>query len=107
MKKTTRYSDEEKLNIITEARSSGNISATAKRYSVSDVTIHGWIKKFSKVKPEKDLHSELKKLKQQLADKELENAILKDLVKKTVQVWSHDDKSPMNTSPSNILKQKF
>lgn len=107
MKKSTRYSNEEKLKIIAEARSSGNISATAKRYSVSDVTIHGWIKKFSKAKPEKDLHAELKKLKQQLADKELENAILKDLVKKTVQVWSHDDKSPMNISPSNILKQKF
>lgn len=105
--KTTRYSDEEKLKIIAEARSSGNISATAKRYSVSDVTIHGWMKKYSKSKPEKDLHSELKKLKQQLADKELENAILKELVKKTVQVWTHEEKSLMNSSPSSILKQKY
>jgi len=105
--KKTRYSDEEKLKIIAEARSSGNISATAKRYSISDVTIHGWMKKISKVKPEKDLHSELKKLKQQLADKELENAILKELVKKTVQVWTHEEKSLMNSSPSSILKQKY
>lgn len=105
--KQTKYSDEEKLKIIAEARSSGNIAATAKRYSISDVCIHGWIKKFSKSKPEKDLQSELKKLKQQLADRDLEISILKDLVKKTVQVWTHEDKSLMNTSPGNILKQRF
>jgi transposase-like protein len=105
--KQTRYSDEEKLKIITEAKTSGNISATAKRYAISDVTVHCWMKKFNKVKPIKDLHQENKRLRQQLADKELECSILKDLVKKTVQVWTHEDKSLMNTSPSNILKQKF
>lgn len=102
-----KYSDEEKVKIVDEAKSSGNIAATAKRYSVTDATIHGWIKKFNKSKPAKDLHQELKKLKQQLADKELENSILKDLVKKTVQVWTHEEKSLMNTSPSSILKQRF
>jgi transposase-like protein len=105
--KQTRYSDEEKLKIIAEAKTSGNISATAKRYSISDVTIHGWMKKLNKVKPDKDLHQEIKRLRQQLADRDLECSILKDLVKKTVQVWTHEDKSLMNTSPSNILKQKF
>lgn len=102
-----KYSDEEKLKIIAEARSSGNISATAKRYSITDVCIHGWIKKFSKSKPEKDLLQENKKLKQLLADRDLENSILKDLVKKTVQVWTHEEKSLMNTSPGSVLKQKF
>jgi len=105
--KQTRYSDEERLKIIAEAKTSGNISATAKRYSISDVTIHGWMKKFNKVKPIKDLHQENRRLRQQLADSHLENSILKDLVKKTVQVWTHEDKSLMNTSPTNILKQKF
>lgn len=102
-----RYSDDERRKIIDEAKSSGNISATAKRYTITDATIHGWIKKFNKLKPTKDLHQEVKKLKKQLADKELENAILKDLVKKTVQVWTHEETSLMSTSPSNILKQKF
>lgn len=105
--KKTRYSDEERLKIIAEAKTSGNISATAKRYSISDVTIHGWMKKSNKEKPIKDLHQENKWLRQQLADSHLENSILKDLVKKTVQVWTHEDRSLMNTSPSNILKQKF
>jgi transposase len=102
-----KYSDEEKVKIVDEAKSSGNIAATAKRYSVSDVTIHGWIKKLNKSKPSKDLRQENKRLRQQLADKELENSILKDLVKKTVQVWTHEEKSLMNTSPSSILKQRF
>jgi transposase-like protein len=96
----------QKLKIIEEARSSGNIASTAKRYSISDVTVHGWMKKFSNAKPAKDLHLEIKRLKQQLADRDLENSILKDLVKKTVQVWTHEEKSLINTSPSSILKSK-
>ncbi len=102
-----KYSDEEKMKIIQEAKASGNIAATAKRYSITDATVHGWMKKFNNVKPEKDLHQEIKRLKQQLADRDLENSILKDLVKKTVQVWIHEEKSLMNISPGNILKQKY
>lgn len=102
-----KYSDEEKMKIIQEAKTSGNIAATAKRYSITDATVHGWMKKFNNVKPEKDLHQEIKRLKQQLADRDLENSILKDLVKKTVQVWTHEEKSLMNISPGNILKQKY
>ncbi len=102
-----KYSDEEKMKIIQEAKASGNIAATAKRYSITDATVHGWMKKFNNVKPEKDLHQEIKRLKQQLADRDLENSILKDLVKKTVQVWTHEEKSLMNISPGNILKQKY
>ena len=104
-----RYSDEEKIQIIKEAKESNNISATAKKYSIGDSSIHDWIKKFDNksLKPKKDLNKEIKKLKLQLADAKLENSILKDLVKKTVQVWSHEDQQLMNTSPSNILKLKY
>ena len=103
----TKYSEEEKSKIIQEAKSSGNIMATAKKYSISDGTIHGWMRRVDKLMPTKNLSQENKFLKQQLADKELENAILKDLLKKTVQVWTHEEKSLMSTSPSNLLKQKF
>lgn len=105
--KKARYSDDEKIKIVEEARSSGNIAATAKRYSISDVSVHSWMKKLNKSRPAKDLQQEIKRLKLQLADRDLENAILKDLVKKTVQVWTHEERSPMNTSPSNLLKQRF
>ena len=104
-----KYSDEEKQQIINEARESGNICATAKRYSITDSTVHGWMKRKLKTnnKPSKDLNQEIRSLKRQLADKELECAVLKDLVKKTVQVWTQEDQQLMNTSPSNIQKRKY
>ncbi len=49
--KQSKYSDEEKLKIVAVAISSENISATAKHYNISDVTIHTWTKKFNKNKP--------------------------------------------------------
>jgi len=104
-----RYSDEEKIQIIKEAKESNNISATAKKYSIVDSSIHDWIKKFGnkKITPEKKLKLENKKLKAQLSDAKLENSILKDLVKKTVQVWSHEDQQLMNTSPKNLQSQRY
>lgn len=108
--KIKKYSDEEKLQIISESKSSGNITATAKRYSISDGTIHGWIKKFagknSLAKSENDLNQEIKRLKKILADRDLENAILKDLVKKTVQVWTSEEQSQLNTSPNDFLRRR-
>ena len=53
------------------------------------------------------LQKENKRLKQLLADAKLENSILKDLVKKTVQVWTHEDQSLMNTSPKDLAKARF
>jgi len=50
---------------------------------------------------------EIKRLKRQLADAQLENSILKDLVKKTVQVWTSENSSLSNTSPEILLRQKY
>lgn len=110
--KPSKYSTDEKFKIIQEAKDSGNIAATAKRYNVSDVTIHGWIRKLITNKNSKKVAIdssalEIKKLKKQLNDKELENSILKELVKKTVQIWSNESQSLMNSSPEKILNQKF
>ena len=102
-----KYSNEEKLKIISEAKESGNITATAKKYSISDSAIHGWVRKGNVSKPTRDLSKEIKLLKAKLADSKLENLILKDLVKKTVQVWSSEDQQLMNTSPRDILKRRF
>ena len=111
--KPTSYTDQEKINIINEAKTSGNISSTAKRYNISDGTIHSWMKKYQlngpikKTSPAKSELSEIKKLKRQLADAQLENSILKDLVKKTVQVWTNENSSLANTSPEILLRQKY
>jgi transposase-like protein len=112
MNQKKKYTEEEKLQIINEAKTSGNITATAKRYSLSDSSIHGWMRKFEVNKPTKKTISkadqqEIKRLKRQLADAQLENSILKDLVKKTVQVWTNENSSLSNTSPEILLKQKY
>ena len=112
MNQKKKYTEEEKLQIINEAKTSGNIAATAKRYSVSDGTIHGWMRKFEVAKPVKIISSksdqqEIKRLKRQLADAQLENSILKDLVKKTVQVWTNENSSLANTSPEILLRQRY
>jgi transposase-like protein len=107
-----KYTEEEKLQIINEAKTSGNITATAKRYSLSDSSIHGWMRRLEFNKPAKTTSSksdqqEIKRLKRQLADAQLENSILKDLVKKTVQVWTSENSSLSNTSPEILLRQKY
>ena len=113
MNQKKKYTEEEKLQIINEAKTSGNITATAKRYSLSDSSIHGWMRKIDvnkpikKILPSKSDLQEIKRLKRQLADAQLENSILKDLVKKTVQVWTNENQSPMNTSPEILLRQKY
>jgi transposase-like protein len=86
-----KYTDAEKQQIIEEAKAAGNIKATAKRYSISDSTIHDWMKKDNLNKPTLDLHQEIKRLRKTLADRELENSVLKDLVKKTLQVWTNEE----------------
>jgi len=102
-----KYSDEEKQQIINEAKESGNICATAKKYSIADSSIHGWLKKNTASKPARNLNNEIRLLKLQLADAQLENSVLKDLVKKTVQVWSQEDQRLMSISPNNIQKRKY
>ena len=112
MNQKKKYTEEEKLQIINEAKTSGNITATAKRYSLSDSSIHGWMRKLEVNKPTKTTSSksdqqEIRRLKRLLADRDLECAILKDLVKKTVQVWTNENSSLQNTSPEILLKQRY
>jgi transposase-like protein len=100
-----KYSDEEKLKIIQEAKATGSVLAVARKYNVSDVSLYKWIRTISP-KSQTEQLLKIKNLEKQLADSLLENAILKDLVKKTVQVWSSEDKPLMNTSPGDILKRR-
>ncbi len=87
-----KYTEEQKYQILQEVKTIGNIKLVARRNNVPDSTIHTWLKKLKQSSFVLDLESakEIKKLKQQLLDKELENKILKDLLKKTYQVWQSD-----------------
>ena len=97
------YTKELKEEILREVEEVGNVSLVSRRHGISKSTIFAWIKASNnkdeiKVKPgrkalvegEKELESELTEvtkendqLKKLLGEKDLEIAILKDLIKKS------------------------
>jgi len=86
------YSPEFKQQIIKEVEETGNAALVARRHEVSPNTVQGWIKKTKspKVKIDinnpiviKEVEKENEHLKKILGEKDLEIAILKDLLKKT------------------------
>lgn len=97
------YTKELKEEILREVKEVGNVSLVARRHGISKSTIFTWIKESKnkdeiKIKPgrkalvegDKELESELTEvtkendqLKKLLGEKDLEIAILKDLIKKS------------------------
>lgn len=78
-----RYTEEEKVEILREVESLGNVSLVAKKHGMPATTIQNWIRKsLSQSSP-----SESRRLKKRISELELQNSILKDLLKKTHQVF--------------------
>ncbi|APM39901.1 transposase [Clostridium kluyveri] len=95
------YTKELKEEVLREAKEVGNVSLVSRRHGISKSTIFTWIKNSKdeiKVKPgrkalvegEKELENELTEvtkendhLKKLLGEKDLEVAILRDLIKKS------------------------
>lgn len=70
----------------------GSIKSVAIKHGFNPKTVHNWVKTFKNKDVIEDKR-EFIKIRKQLADAQLENQILKELLKKTVQVWSSDVKS--------------
>lgn len=79
-----KYSKEQRLSIMQEVKETGNRSAVGRKNEISEATIRGWENRINNTesKASKELEKENKLLKQIIADKELELAILKDVIKK-------------------------
>jgi transposase-like protein len=94
------YSDEFKEQVLKEVEETGNVALVARNYSIPSTTINTWMKKiknnikssssrgpksrnFNSVNASKELEKENDTLKKLLGEKDLEIAILKDLLKKT------------------------
>ena len=83
------YSPELKAQIVKEAIETGNESLVASKHNIPQKTVNNWIlkqtnkKSIDKSKSFKHVEKENKGLK-------LENEILKDLLKKTVHIWSKE-----------------
>ena len=87
-----KHSPELKSQVIKEIQEAGNISLVCKKHGLKPSTVHGWLKAFNN-KDEIDELAQLRKLKKDLANSQLENKVLKELLKKTYQVWNNDEKS--------------
>jgi transposase-like protein len=91
-----KHSKEFKLQVIKEAQETGKITLVARRYELNPNMVGRWIREYKDgkfgdvdvdVAVQPDLHSkelskENEKLKMLLGEKDLEIAILRDLIKK-------------------------
>lgn len=87
----TQYSESQKQQILKEVSETGNVSLVAKKHGVPKGTVGTWVSntKPHNIKKHKE-KSEVKDLRKKLSDAELENRVLKELLKKTYQVWNND-----------------
>ena len=80
------YSQEYKEQILKKCRETNNYHAVARKHEIPPSTVFGWIDQSRKksTRQEKKKNNQLEK---QLADALLENQILKELLKKSNQLW--------------------
>jgi transposase len=92
--KRTRHSKDFKLQVIKEAQETGKSTVVARRYDLNAKMVARWVREYKEGKfgdldvsvlPDldtKELAKENEKLKTLLGEKDLEIAILRDLIKK-------------------------
>lgn len=95
--KQKRYSAEFKNQIVKEVKETGNASLVARKHDLVSGTVTRWVReskkvnnptisfKYSNSKDNDALSKENEQLKKLLGEKDLELAILRDLLKKTNQ----------------------
>lgn len=96
------YSQELKEQVLKEIKETGNVAVVARKHSIARTTVDSWVKQAKAGKPLteskpianttlnkaydneiKEVKNENDQLKKLLGEKDLEIAILKDLLKKT------------------------
>jgi transposase-like protein len=84
-----RHSKELREQVLKEVRETGNMSLVARNRGISYSTIVSWVNS-ERQAPQREHKKDLKSLESRLRDAELENRILKELLKKTNQLWLTD-----------------
>ena len=83
---TKRYNSEFKEQIVKECQETNNYTLVARKNNIPSTTVYTWLNKDKnklKIKASKKNRS----LEKELADARLENKILKELLKKSHQLW--------------------
>ena len=89
-----RYSPELKAQVLSEVKEVGNVAAVAGKHGISIGAVHGWMKK-EKITSTRETKAQAKlekinKLEKELARKNLEIEVLRELLKKTNHAWLGD-----------------
>jgi putative transposase len=85
--KKTRFTEEQILKVLKEYQAGKKVTDISREYGISDVTFYNWKSKYSgmeltELKRLRELESENGKLKRIVAELNLENYALKDLIEK-------------------------
>lgn len=85
--KKKRFTEEQILRILKEYNAGKKVQDLIREHGISDATLYNWKKKYSdmqvnELKRLRDLESENSKLKRIVAELNLENYALKDLIEK-------------------------
>ncbi len=83
------YSEEQKGQVVKECIETNNYAAVSSKHNIPVTTIYGWIRRH-KNKQKKESRRNVKELQAELKDVKLENEILKELLKKSHQLWLKD-----------------
>jgi transposase-like protein len=83
------YSEELKEQVVKECIETNNYAAVSSKHKIPVTTIYGWIRRH-KNKQKKKSKRNVKELEAELKDVKLENEILKELLKKSHQLWLKD-----------------
>lgn len=87
MARGSRYSESYKREAVAKAKSSGNVSQTARELGISGKTLHGWVRKYGEPKTldvtEASAHklaARVRQLEKQLAMREQQIEVLKKAI---------------------------
>ena len=81
----SKYSAKLKAQVVKESKETGNATMVARRHQVPTATVYSWIR--GKNMPVETANGRVRGLEKKLEEKDLENQILKELLKKTNQAW--------------------
>ena len=87
--KHNTYTLEFKEQCVKEALDIGKVSVVARKHKIHQSILHRWINEPKYAAQKKSSLSNLE-LRKRLDDAELENRVLKELLKKTNQAWLKD-----------------
>lgn len=97
-----KYSKEERAQVLQEVKDTGNAALVARNRGIAYHTIAAWVRS-ERLAPGRKHSESLQQMEKRLRDAELENRILKELLKKTNQLWLPDEQFAPSTSRRGSL----